>query len=84
MNVTVLHETCPHVFVETCECRSLLDAWNTDPPPSLVCQYTMGMTVRNWVADQAAAVEAALTTTMTGLRPLSNNALLSRDLHSAL
>ncbi len=39
----------------------------------------MGMTVRNWVADQAAAVEAALTTTMTGLRPLSNNALQGAD-----
>ncbi len=71
--------TCPHAFADTCECRRLLDAWNTAPPPSIVCQHTMGLTVRRWDEQQAAAVESALTTTMTGLRPLSSKALKGAD-----
>ncbi len=58
-----------------CPCRRLLNSWNTDGLPPVVCQDTMRATVRRWVNDQAANVEAALTTSMVGLQPLSRKAL---------
>lgn len=73
--MTELQATCPRVYEDKCPCRSLLDPWNTQEPPPLVCRDTMRATIRQWVEDRAADVESALTTNMAGLRPMSAEAL---------
>ena len=71
-----IHSECPLLPNNVnCPCRRLLNSWNTDDLPPVVCQDIMRVTVRRWVNDRAADVEKALTTSRVGLRPLSRKAL---------
>lgn len=77
--MTDIHSSCPRApYNGSCPCRRLLDLWNTDSPPDILCLETLRLSVRQWADEQAAAVYQSLTTSSIGLQPVS-----MRDLASA-
>ncbi len=76
--MTELHFTCPLLKKNSnCPCRRLLNQWNVDDPPKLVCLETLQHSVRQWADEQAAEVFQSITTSSVGLRPVSMRALAS-------
>ncbi|CAN5511758.1 hypothetical protein BH23CHL4_BH23CHL4_21680 [soil metagenome] len=76
--MTELHFTCPLLKKNSnCPCRRLLNQWNVDDPPKLVCLETLQHSVRQWADEQAAEVFHSITTSSVGLRPVSMRALAS-------
>lgn len=74
--MTELHSACPLLPKNrNCPCRRLLNQWNVDDPPELVCLETLRHSVRQWADERTTQVYQSLTTSSTGMRPVSMHAL---------
>lgn len=74
--MTEIHTECPFLRnAADCPCRGLLDTWNTESPPEIVCLATLRRSVRQWVDERANDVLLSLTTSRIGMQPMSLRAL---------